>query len=76
MCLSRFVGCCRISVRQCMLGGNKNILRGAGSGSSLCPHPVCFVKLRDQTVRISEILKSFINVVKKKYVLMIYICED
>ena len=50
--LSIFVGCLRISVQRCMLGGDENISLCAGSGSSLCPHPVSLVESCGQIVMI------------------------
>ena len=49
----------RISVWWCILGGDKNILQGAGSGWFQCPHPVSLVEPCEQIVMFSEIVMSF-----------------
>ena len=52
VCLSHFVGRCRIIVRRLMLGWNEYISRGSGSGYLQCPHTVSLVESRGKTVTI------------------------
>ena len=75
--LSSFVGCCRISVRRCMLRGDNNISQGSVAGSPVFPHPISLVELRSQIIMISEMWGILMNFVKKCLcMLIIYICKN
>ena len=67
---SHFVRRFRISVQGCMLGGEDNILPGAGAssgagagpgvGSLVCPHPVSLGESRGQFFCVFRICEDFL----------------